>query len=284
MTVAAKTRKGRVAGKAGSVIGAAPAPAPAPTPAPAQSQALAARDAMEALRLFASTTESLVPKQSPRPTKFDQYAWALSKAGKSDEEIAALLNCTVLDVRRGVTLLTTWINTVSDEIRNAYANEQIIKGIEGAGKVFQDAQRAERMIAPPVLDKDSGLVLQEAQFIPDHTTRLDATRAVAEFAERLAPKGKGTNINIGNTINNGNGNGAGLSFEARVRALREKRGLRNDEDEIMDAEIIEEEVDGSDGADDVEDGDVTEAADGSDDGAEDSVDFEDAETDTEAAP
>lgn len=251
---------------------------------------------MEALRLFAATTESLVPRQTPRPTKFDQYAWALSKAGKSDEEIATLLNCSELDARRGVTMLTTWINTVSDDIRNAYANEQIIKGIEGAGKVFQDAQRAERMIAPPVLDRESGLMLQEAQFVPDHTTRLEATRAVAEFAEKFAPKGKGTSINIGNTINTGNGNGAGLSFEARVRALREKHGLRNDADEIMDAEIIE---------DDLEDGDDGEGGDGEGeddgDGGEDVGGYEDttapapttatvpatdadAETNIEAAP
>lgn len=216
---------------------------------------------------LALSPSSDLPDYTPSP--FDKCAWALARQGKSPEEISALLGCELLQAQQGVIRLNTWMASVSDELRNARANEQVIKALDGAGQVFLEAQRADRMIVPPVLDPDSKLVIQDPVFIPDHDTRLAATRALGEFADKFTPK-RGASINIGNTQNNNYAGEGGTSFEARVRAIRERRGMRNDdvgagrgagdEEEIEDSEDIEDaEIVGDDDNDSGDDAVVSRA-------------------------
>lgn len=230
---------------------------PSPSSSLAISTASEAAQAIEALTVFANDSKQVgsAITARPRPARFDQTAWALARRGKSTDEIAALMDCSPATAEQAAMKMQIWIDSLSDEIRNALANEQVMKGIEGAGKVFQEAQNATTVATVPVEDAETGEVHLVAQTVPDHRLRLDAVKGVAEFADKLSPRGKGNTINIGNTVNNRVGGDTGKSFEQRVRELREKHGLSNaeadeidvddasDADDIIDADIIEDEDD-----------------------------------------
>lgn len=195
-----------------------------------------------------------------RTTHFDRTAWSLSQQGKSDLEIGALLNCTALQAREGITTVETWRRSLDEPIVNAVAAEQVVIGVENAGRVLRDAQEATVLVAPPrqaalldgdgkpQLDEDGNPVVIEtspAVYAPDHATRLAAVRAAGELAERFRPKGNGNQINVGIQTNvNGNGNGSDggqrRSYEQRLRRVREKHGLTNDDPDELPHEDEEE--------------------------------------------
>ena len=151
--------------------------------------------------------------------------------------------------------IQAWMAAGCNEVVDATINHQVIESAGNLGRVLVDAMKATRVIAPPVRDANTGKELAPMVTVPDHETRLEAVRQTGTLAAAL--RAKGGNINVG-VVNNpgGNGNGGGVnrSFEQRVRELREKNGLRNDEqrldENIQDAEIID---DGSDDEDDIDD-------------------------------
>jgi hypothetical protein len=140
------------------------------------------------------------------------------------------MECSLPDAQRSILIVNAWLASVGTEIVTARANEQVLVGIEGVGKTLQEARRAERVIAPPIIDEDTGAVLRPALTVPDHATRLDAVRAAGEFHEHFTPKSKGTTLNVGvqTNVNNPSGAPGTRSFEQRVREKRVQRGLSND--------------------------------------------------------
>lgn len=126
----------------------------------------------------------------------------------------------------------------SNEVVDATINHQVIRAAGEVGRVLVQAARATRVVSPPVRDPNTGEELAPMVTVPDHSTRLEAVKQLGTVAASI--RAKGGNINVG-IVNNPGGNGSGVtkSFEQRVRELREKNGLRNDEQPIMDAEIIE---------------------------------------------
>lgn len=180
-------------------------------------------------------------KTSPRDLK----SWSLARSGKNEEQIAGILDCSILEAQQGIVTVNTWLASVSNEIVNALANEEVLIGLSGTGKVLNDAKLAERVISPPIYNKEDGKLLAPAYTVPDHTMRLEAIKVAAQFAKDFKPPSTAPAIalNIGNTVNNNITDGKAKSFEQRVRELREKRGLHSDETQIVDAEIIDDDDD-----------------------------------------
>jgi hypothetical protein len=144
--------------------------------------------------------------------------------------------------------LQAWLAGGSPELVDATLNHQVIKSAGEVGRVLVTSMRAMRVVAPPVRDPNTGAELAPMITVPDHSTRLDAVKQLGDLA--AATRAKGGNVNIGVAVGmpgGGNG-GATKSFEQRVRELREKNGLRNDEQrlDVVDAEIIEPDDDNQD--------------------------------------
>jgi hypothetical protein len=111
------------------------------------------------------------------------------------------------------------------------------------------------VISPPIRDPNTGAEIAPMVTVPDHETRLDAVKQTGDLAAALRAKGGGVNIVNAFGVPGGNGNGGqNRSFEQRVRELREKRGLRNDDSamDIMEAEVIEDGAEGDDDNDERE--------------------------------
>jgi hypothetical protein len=183
-------------------------------------------------------------KTSPRDLK----SWSLARSGKNEEQIAGILDCSIIEAQQGIVTVNTWLASVSNEIVNALANEEVLVGLKGTGKVLNDAKLAERVISPPIYNKEDGRLLAPAYTVPDHTMRLEAIKVAAQFAKDFKPPSTAPAIalNIGNTVNNNISDGKAKSFEQRVRELREKRGLHSDEMPIMDAVLVDDDDDDED--------------------------------------
>jgi hypothetical protein len=230
----AATNKGKGKGKGKKDIAAAS------SSAPIKSEALVKSDAISAhIQAIAALSDPRIKSisVSSRAVK----AWALARSGHCEEEISAILGCSLIQAQQGIITVNAWMASVGNDILNAKANEEAMIGIEGTGKALQEARQASRVIAPPKYD-DEGNMVAEAFTVPDHQTRLEAIKVTAQFAKEFRPPAN-TIINAGNTTNivggNGGGGGKSNSFENRVRVIREKHGLHNDETQIIDA-IVEE--------------------------------------------
>jgi hypothetical protein len=149
--------------------------------------------------------------------------------------------------------------------------------LKGTGEVLNNAKKAERVISPPIYNKEDGTLLAPAYTVPDHTMRLEAVKISAQFAKDFKPSAPAAAIalNIGNTVNNNNNSGSSgpRSFEQRVRDLREKRGLHNDGNSSPIQDAVIEDINAA--ADDGDDDELDDDAEYLDDGADDTADTTD---------
>lgn len=160
--------------------------------------------------------------------------WALTRAQVSEDEIAIRLKIDIAQVKQGYAIAEAWRVSQSHEIVDANMNAMVIDRIDAMGSALDDALAAERVR----LDGDGNLIQE-----PDHHTRLDAMEKISTILRDIRPKGgdKGISVGIINQNNNAAivaGNGA-RSFEARVRKIREERGMRQ-LDNATTAEVVGE--------------------------------------------
>lgn len=126
----------------------------------------------------------------------------------------------------------------SEEAVNLAINEMVLKRVENVDKVIMSA-----MGAKVVGSEKRGRVGKERWTVtsrPDHATQLKAVDTIKSFIETIRPKGGGVNIAL--QQNNNAGESAGISpaksfdFEARLRTIRERKGLASESSEFVDAE------------------------------------------------
>jgi hypothetical protein len=187
----------------------------------------------------------------PQPSPSDRRAWALARAGVSEEEIAGRLRTDIAKVKSGIAAMEAWKSSLSHDVVDATMNQMVIGRINQMGAALDDALAAERVR----VDME-GNVIQE----PDHMTRLDALEKISMLVRDIRPRGgdKGVAVNILNQNSNANIAGAGgRSFEARVRAVREARGLRA-MDTATVAEAVEEEGEVGEEDEDIPEGEIVE--------------------------
>lgn len=166
------------------------------------------------------------------------------RGGSAPEYIATLMNSTVDQVEQGRLAVERWKSANSPEIVQASLNEQAMIAMQPVGRTLKAAQSAKRMVRPPVYD-DAGKQIAKPMYMPDHSTRIAATEAVARIVESVKDRGPGVQVNVGNQVNfNGNGS---RSFEERIRIRREQLGM-NKASVVIDAnETVEADVKDIDG-------------------------------------
>ncbi len=107
----------------------------------------------------------------------------------------------------------------------ASMNEQAMIAMEPVGRTLAQAQEAQRLVMPEVVNPKTGEVMREAVYAPDYGTQIAATEAVARIVESVKERGPGVQVNVGGQ--HAHVNGGGRSFEERLRMQREKRGMRD---------------------------------------------------------
>ena len=201
------------------------------------------------------------PRRSIRPNQNQKAFFALYKCGKNKDEIAGFMKVKPEEVEHGILIFKIWMGINDPDVARAKVSEEVMRGIHGAGRRLQAAQRATRVISPETLDEKGNIKTPRIEET-DHTTVIAAIRAAGELYDKFQEK-KGTEVNLGVQTNVGGGaNASGHSFEERLRLLRERRGLKNDNPDLQHTELVDDE--------EIVDGEFEEVDDGEDDGEEES--------------
>lgn len=174
-----------------------------------------------------------------KPKKRDKDIYLLSRRGWSDDALATQFKLNPLTVKEARDRYQLYRDSLATDEQDLALAEMVARVMPKSEKVLVDAMKADRHI----LTKSGG-----TKKVADHETRLKAVEMVKGIIETSRPKGGGIQIN---TQVNSNQPGGGVQqgvrsfdFEARLRTIREKKGLKNDEVEIADGEYEDgEEVD-----------------------------------------
>ena len=179
----------------------------------------------------------------------------MARAGVSEDEIAARLNVGLDIVKAGVGAMEAYRQSYSHDIVDMKINEVVINQLDNMQQAFSDGLAAMRLL------EETG-PNGEPIFQIDHNTRIKMIDAISNLIDKVRPKtGAGVAVNILNQNNNQNvAGGAGRSFEARVRTLRDRRGIKDQSDNIIEANPGEDDndplEDGSEGNTDYSDAEV----------------------------
>lgn len=178
----------------------------------------------------------------PMPGKADLRRYVMHKVhGMSPEEIAERTKCSPIAVQESINYVTEYKGYYSNELLQTKIIEVTMEHMEQVGKVWTGGLNAKKK------EKDGRVVA-------DTTTRLKTVESIRSMVEVVQPKAPGVQLN--QQFNNPAGGpggqfSPGMSFESRLRAIREKRGLKNEDAvEVLegqtgeDGESLEDELDG----------------------------------------
>ena len=194
-----------------------------------------------------STTTALAlleekPTSVRKPTKRDKDIYLLSRRGWSDDQLAVrygLKVTTVKEARDRYLLFKDTLSVDEQDLALSQMTERLMPKVE---KVLTDAMKAEHSIN---VGRGREVIMKK---VADHATRLKGAEMVKSFVEVTRPKGGGITVNT--QVNNGRGEAGGANtsskgfdFEARLRDIRERKGLANEVDDVVDAEFVDEETD-----------------------------------------
>lgn len=174
------------------------------------------------------------PERTAKPSKKDKERYLLSRRGWTTEQLASRENVKETVIKDSIARYQLYRDSLAIDEQDLHIAEMTSRLMPGAEKVLAGAMKAERVM---IVTKGGKSTTKK---VVDHDTRIKAVETVKSFMETVRPKGGGININT--QVNNGNqGGGAptatrGFDFEARLRNIREKKGLVNDE-VIPDAEF-----------------------------------------------
>lgn len=149
----------------------------------------------------------------------------------SAEDIAARTNTTVAAVEKSIAAVEEYQAAQSNEMVDLAVNAVVLDAIPKVAKVFTGGMEAKK------LD-------QAGNKVPDHMIRLKTVETMKNFAELARPRVPGVQVNtqVNNHPGDGSGGPGGSSFEARLRRIREQKGLDNGEGvDYEDAEVVNEE-------------------------------------------
>lgn len=175
-------------------------------------------------------------KSSKKLSRTDKFRVYLYRKGVSVEEIATQTGCNLVQVQDSLQRYEMARAEVSNEEVDMAINQTVLKSMAATEKVFSEALRAKHVNI--TFDKNNKKIKETR---PDHATRLKAVDTIKNLMDSVRPKGGGIIVNANTQVNNGGGQsgyegGRGLSFEDRIRRRRKQR---EDEGEILEAEISE---------------------------------------------
>lgn len=162
-------------------------------------------------------------------------------AGETPEAIATRENVSVFAVKDAILAVDTYQKRVGHDMVHMRINEAIIDHVDDASRVIREGMVAMQNI---VLRNADGS--QSIEQVIDYEMRRKHVETFTKLIDIIQPKTPPVAVNV--TQNNANiSGGGGRSFEERLRSIREKNHLRNDE-AVIDAPAEE--------IDDDEDGDI----------------------------
>lgn len=188
-------------------------------------------------------------KRKPRPPKFDPLAkptpqderrWTLAMTGRGAEEIAIAEGVAPETVERSLILMRAYRYRNSNDVVQLRLNETVLAQMPAVGRTLTAGLKAKKIIP---------LGMGKSKTVPDHAIQLKTVETIKGLHELAQPKvplvQNNTQLNFPGQGQSGGQVAAGLSFESRVRMLRERRGLTNGENEreYDEGELMEGEQD-----------------------------------------
>lgn len=179
------------------------------------------------------------PRKAKTPSRSDRVCWYLLKVERlSYDDIAARQGMSLLAVGQAIQRMNDHKALHSDEAVNLAINELVLKRVENVDKVILGAMGAKIVSSERRGSKGKEKWVKTTR--PDHATQLKAVDTIKGFIETIRPKAGGVNIAVqqNNAASEGGGSAPVKSydFEARLRTIRERKGLENEPSEFVDAE------------------------------------------------
>lgn len=170
-----------------------------------------------------------------KPSDTDLQIWFRYEIlHESLEQIAAQKNKPITQIQNSIDFIQEWKFRNRLSVVESYAMSTIIKNMDGVDKAWQRGLVAEKVIH---VDRDTGEVTK----MPDVGMQLKAVESIKGFAETFQPKAPGLQLNQQfNGQSGGVSMSSGMSFEAVLRKKREQRGLANEQEIEMEAEVTPE--------------------------------------------
>jgi transposase len=185
------------------------------------------------------------PQNKIRLTKRDSAVAALHRIGVSEEDIASRLRITTLAVQKS---LNRWAQKQlqgSTELVQHRVNEMALANLELVNQLIRDGLTATKSVC----DENGVEISRE----PDFAMRKSMAALLKDWTMAMIPKTPliSQQINQNNQQNNFN-SVKGHNMEGRLRMIREKNGLKSDDDDVVDAEYEDVEVEGDELEEEVE--------------------------------
>lgn len=198
----------------------------------------------------------------PKPGRMDIRRWVMATvSGMSTAEIATRTGVSPQIAQASIDRVKEYRGFYSNDLLQSRLIEVAMDQLGNVGKVWNRGMKATK--------RDN----KSQRMVADVLVQLKTVDSVRSFVETVQPKGPGIQLNQqfnNGGGGNGHGTGTGMSFEARLREQRAKRGLTNTEgvtdrttDDASDGQTLEEELEGIgvdlDDAEDEDEGDDDEA-------------------------
>jgi hypothetical protein len=173
-------------------------------------------------------------RHMPQPNAKDMSYWYLhEQRGLAVDEIANLKGVKSFAVQASLDYVQEWKHRNNLQNVEAKLNFEIMKSLDGVGKVLQEGMKAEKVVH---IDRVTGKMKKVA----DHAMRVKVVAEVRALIDTAKPRTPAVQLNqqFNNGSPGGGGYGPGVSFEAILRKKREARGLLNSQsDEAVGPEL-----------------------------------------------
>jgi hypothetical protein len=172
--------------------------------------------------------------RSKKPTKRDKEIYLLYRSGVSTETLAVRYGVKEPAIKSAIERWVLERDSYNIEEQNLELAKMTSRLAPRSEKVLADAMKAEHTVN---VGRGQKVIMKK---VADHATRIKAVETWKSIQEMARPKGGGITVNT--QVNNGkDGAGAptstrGFDFEARLRDIRERKGLKNDES-VIEAEF-----------------------------------------------
>lgn len=176
--------------------------------------------------------------RSKKPTKRDKEIYLLYRGGVSTETLAVRYGVKEPAIKAAIERWVLERDSYNIEEQNLELAKMTSRLSSGAEKVIADAMKAQHTVN---VGRGQKVIMKK---VADHATRIKAVETWKSIVETGRPKGGGIQINT--QVNNGkDGAGTptstrGFDFEARLRDIRERKGLKDDES-VIEADFDEAE-------------------------------------------
>lgn len=168
--------------------------------------------------------------RNSKPSKKDRDRYLLSRRGWTAEALAGREGVKEHIIKASIEKYQLYRDSLDVTEQDLVLAEMTSRIAPKAEKVLSDAMKAEHTVN---VGRGQKVIMKK---VADHTTRIKAVETWKSIVETGRPKGGGIQINT--QVNNGkDGAGTptstrGFDFEARLRDIRERKGLKNDESVI----------------------------------------------------